>query len=124
MSILDMANTFIEMVRNNETERVLSELYAPDAVSVEAAAMEDRPRAVEGVAAIRGKHAWWDETFEVHDASVEGPFPHGDDRFAVIYGIKATHKPSGQTSDMREVGVYHVADNKIVREEFFYPSGA
>ncbi|MEM9269321.1 MAG: nuclear transport factor 2 family protein [Pseudomonadota bacterium] len=122
MSIMDLANPFVEMIRHNETERALSELYAPDAVSVEAAPMGDRPRTAEGVAAIRGKHAWWEETFEVHEASVDGPFPHGEDRFALIFALKATHKPSGETSDMKEIGVYHVADGKIVREEFFYPT--
>jgi ketosteroid isomerase-like protein len=56
---------------------------------------------------------------EVHSAEVEGPFLHGDDRFAVIFDIDATDKASGQRMPMREVAVYHVADGRIVREEFF-----
>jgi ketosteroid isomerase-like protein len=47
------------------------------------------------------------------------PFLHGDDRFAVIFDIDATEKATGQRMPMREVAVYHVADGRIVREEFF-----
>ncbi|MEO0363498.1 MAG: SnoaL-like domain-containing protein, partial [Pseudomonadota bacterium] len=69
----------------------------------------------------RGKHAWWDGAMEVHDAKVEGPFLHGDDRFGMIFEMDVTEKSSGQRSQMKELGVYTVdGEGKIVREEFFY----
>ena len=46
--------------------------------------------------------------------------PHGEDRFAVIFEAAGRDKSSGDTFEMKEVAVYHVADGKIVREEFFY----
>ena len=70
----------------------LDELYAPDAVSVEAVAMAgtDSPES-RGVEAIKGKHDWWDSAMEVHsEQKIEGPYLHGDDRFAVIFGFDAT----------------------------------
>jgi ketosteroid isomerase-like protein len=76
-----------------------------------------------GLAAIKGKHAWWQDNFEMHGGDVDGPFPHGDDRFAVIFEVDATMKATGQRSRMREVAVYHVKDGLIVREEFFYAMG-
>ena len=45
---------------------------------------------------------------------------HGEDRFAVIFEVQGKEKASGNAFDMKEVGIYHVADGKIVREEFFY----
>ena len=38
----------------------------------------------------------------------------------MIFEMSARHKESGEVSDMKEVGVYHVTDGKITREEFFY----
>ena len=49
-----------------------------------------------------------------------GPFPHGNDRFCVMFDYDVTNKPSGQRFQMEEVGLYTVADGKISKEEFFY----
>ena len=58
---------------------------------------------------------------EVHDAKVEGPFLHGEDRFGMIFEMDVTEKASGQRSQMKELGVYTVdGAGKIIREEFFY----
>ena len=57
----------------------------------------------------------------MHSEKTEGPYLHGDDRFAVIFEFDATNKHSGQRTQMKEVGVYTVDDGgKIVREEFYY----
>lgn len=61
-----------------------------------------------------------ESTFEVLDASVSDAMLHPDNRFAVIFELKAKHKESGEISDMKEVALYTVADGKIAREEFFY----
>ena len=75
---------------------------------------------MQGLDAIRGKHDWWENTFEMLGGDVSDPLPGGDDRFAVIFEIKARHKESGEVSDMKEVALYTVGDGRIVREEFFY----
>jgi hypothetical protein len=56
----------------------------------------------------------------VHDSSVRGPFPHGDDRFCALFEFEVTFKPSGQRFKMEEVALYTVEDGKIKHEEFFY----
>jgi ketosteroid isomerase-like protein len=120
VNLKDIANELVAGCRENRAAGNLAKLYADDAVSVEAADNSGAGRVSEGLDAIRGKHAWWDENFEVHDASVSDPMLHGDDRFAVIFGIDATMKSTGDRSQMKEVAIYHVADGQIVREEFFY----
>lgn len=119
MQTKEIAAELVAGCREGREAENLRKLYADDAVSVEAADFGDG-REVKGVDAIQGKHDWWNATFEVQDASTSDPMMHGDDRFAVIFDVKARNRETGQVDDMREVGLYHVADGKIVREEFFY----
>ena len=123
MTLTEIANELVAGCREHREIENLHKLYAADAVSVEAADMGGG-REVAGIEGILGKHAWWDANAEMHGGSVEGPFPHGDDRFAVIFDMDVTMKDSGHRSQMREVAIYHVAWGKIVREEFFYATGA
>ena len=119
MSLNDIAAKLVAGCRAGTAHENLPDLYAENAVSVESVD-NGMGREAHGLEAIKGKHDWWDANFEVLDANVSDPMPHGDDRFAVIFEMKAKHKESGEVSDMKEVAVYHVADDKIVREEFFY----
>lgn len=122
MTLIEIANELVAGCKEGREVENLHKLYATNAVSVEAADMGGG-RETAGIEAILGKHAWWDANAEMHGGSVDGPFPHGDDRFAVIFEMDVTMKDSGQRSQMREVAVYHVAGGKIVREEFFYSAG-
>lgn len=116
-----LAHALVAHCRNRTEAEGLATLYHPDAVSVEAMAMPGSDsRETTGVAAIRGKHDWWNATFETLSDNVDGPFLHGDDRFAVIFEVETRNRETGETSAMKEVGVYHVAAGRIVREEFFY----
>ncbi|MEM7073800.1 MAG: nuclear transport factor 2 family protein [Pseudomonadota bacterium] len=122
MTMMEVAKELVAGCREDRATENLDRLYAPDAVSAEAFAMPggEMPREVQGLDAIRGKHAWWNSTMDVLDASVTEPMVHGDDRFAVIFKMKAREKASGNVMDMEEVGVYTVSNGKITREEFFY----
>jgi ketosteroid isomerase-like protein len=119
MTLSEIANELVAGCREDRARQNLDRLYAPDAVSVEAMDMGDG-RETHGVAGIKGKHDWWESTFTTHGATVEGPFLHGDDRFSVIFGMDTTNKATGERSQGREVGVYHVQNGKITREEFYY----
>lgn len=119
MTLQDIADQLVEGCRTGGEYANLTALYDRDAVSVEPADYSGTGRETVGLEGIRGKHAWWAETFETHGTQVQGPFVHGDDRFAVIFGIDATNRQTGERVQMQEVAVYHVADGKIVREEFF-----
>jgi ketosteroid isomerase-like protein len=123
MTLHEIAQALVDGCRTHREAENLGRLYSPDAVSVEAADMGSG-REARGIEAIRGKHAWWASAAVVHEAQVEGPFLHGDDRFAVIFDMDVTMTDTGQRSRMREVAVYHVAGGRIVREEFFYGGAA
>ncbi len=98
----------------------LEKLYADDAVSVEAADMSGSGRETHGKPGIHGKHDWWDGAMEEHASTITGPFYHGEDQFSVLFDMDVTDKTSGQRMQMKEIGVYHVKDGKIAREEFHY----
>lgn len=122
MALMDIANELVAGCREDRETENLDKLYASDAVSVEAADFSGQGRETTGVDGIKGKHEWFGSMFEILDGSVSDPFPHGEDRFAVIFEMKAKNRETGAVEDMKEVGVYHVKGDKIVREEFFYPS--
>jgi hypothetical protein len=79
-----------------------------------------RGREAVGLDAIRAKHEWWKEAMIMHSMEVEGPFPHGEDRFALIFESDVEVKGLGMRRKGREVALYDMKDGKIVREEFFY----
>jgi hypothetical protein len=64
-------------------------------VSVEAMDMGGGRETV-GLAGDHGKHDWWDGAFITPGLTVEGPFLHGDDRFAVIFGMDTVDKATGE----------------------------
>ena len=109
-----------DLCREGKNLEAVNKYYADDVVSVEAAAFGDMPRTMKGIEAVRGKHHWWEENNEVHSADVQGPFPHGDEKFAALHSYETTFKPTGQRNTMTEVAVYTVKDGKVTREEFFY----
>lgn len=120
MSAAEVGRKLVELCREGRNIDAINDLYADDVVSVEAMDPPEGEREVHGVEAVRAKNQWWSANNEVHDASVSGPFPHGDDRFAVHYTFEVTFKPTGERFPMEEIGVYSVEDGKVVREEFFY----
>jgi len=119
---LEIANTYVELCRKNEHERILDTLFSPDAVSVEAGAPPGQSPEARGLAAIRAKGASWGAEHEIHAATVDGPWPNGD-RFIVRMAFDLTHKPSGRRFPMEEAALYTVENGKITREEFFYKMG-
>jgi ketosteroid isomerase-like protein len=119
MNTLEMANKLVELCRNGKNDEALTTLFAADAVSVEAFAPPGAQQESKGLQAIRGKGEWWRANFEVHSASVTGPWPHGN-RFVVGFQYDVTNKPSGNRMKLDEVGLFTIENGKIVREEFFY----
>ncbi len=115
-----IANRLVQLFNANEQDTIIAELYGPEIVSVEAVAMPGKPAEIQGLQALAEKYAWWYGAFEVHGSRTEGPFMHGTDRFAVIYWMDVTNRETQEREQMKEVGIYTVAEGKIVREEFFY----
>jgi len=121
MDVRKIGDTLVSHCNAGTERDALETLYADDALSIEAAANPVTGTAItEGKTGIRGKHDWWDNAMDTHMSKADGPYPHGDDRFAVIFEADATDKESGQRFQMKEIGVYTVAQGKIIKEEFFY----
>ncbi len=98
-------------------------LYRPDIVSTEAAEIGGMPRTVRGIVKVKEKGEWWAKNHELHSETVEGPYSHGEDRFAVHFSFEVTPKigPSaGKRTKMDEIAVYTVREGKIAAEEFYY----
>ena len=111
---MSIGTQLVKHCQNGTEMTGLSELYHAEATS-----LEPDGKNAQGVAAIKEKHQWWAENFEVHEAKVDGPFPN-DDEFTLIFEMDVTHKESQQRSKMKEVGLYKLKDDKIVSERFFY----
>ncbi|MEM8569990.1 MAG: nuclear transport factor 2 family protein [Pseudomonadota bacterium] len=115
------AEKLAQLCRENRESEGLDTIYHADAISIEAMEGPGHSREYQGLDAIRGKHEWWDGAMEIHSANLEGPFMHGDDRFAMIFEFDATERESGKRFEMKEIGIYTVDDHgKIMREEFYY----
>ena len=122
MTTFEIAKKYVELCQAHQNHTALETLFSPDAVSVEAAAMPGMPAESKGLKAIAEKGKQWMDNHEVHGAKVEGPWPNGD-RFVVRFSYDVTNKPSGKRLQMEEAALFTVDNGKIVREEFFYPTG-
>jgi SnoaL-like domain len=120
MNTQEIADRYVKLCQQGKMEACLDELYAKNAVSVEAISPPGMDKTAQGLDAIRAKGKTWGESHVVHKAEVNGPFPH-ENRFAVRFVFDVTDKPSGKRSTMDEVGLFTIENGKITREEFFYP---
>jgi ketosteroid isomerase-like protein len=122
MTTNELARKYVALCKESRHVECLDTLFAEDAVSVEAATPPVGERTTKGLAALHAKGKWWGENHTLHKSELFGPYPH-DDRFAVRFLYDITHKPSGKRLTRDEVGLFTVAEGKIVREEFFYTTG-
>ena len=122
MTTKDIGEKLVALCNQGKNLDAIATLYDPNIVSVEAMGPPDMPLETKGIDAVRGKNEWWSANHEVHSGKSEGPFVNGD-QFAVLgnYDVTAKDGPQkGQRFQMKEVGVYTVANDKIVREVFHY----
>lgn len=119
MTTKDVATQLVQLCSQGKFREATETLYSPDIVSVEAGAPPGQDRESKGLAAVKAKGEWWEANHEVHSALVEGPLVAGD-HFAVTFKLDVTFKPQSKRFTMEEVGVYKVANGKVVYEQFFY----
>jgi ketosteroid isomerase-like protein len=118
MTTHEVANKVVELCSKGQFEEALP-LYSDDVVSMEPGAPPGQSRESKGIEAVKAKAEWWRANHEVHSSVVEGPLVAGSN-FAVTFKLDVTFKPQNKRFQMEEVGVYKVANGKIVYEEFFY----
>src|SRR5262245_14835081 len=107
MSVNEIATRYVALCKEGRNADCLDELFAQDAVSVEAGAPPGADPVASGLAAIRAKSEWWNANHEVHKAEVFGPYPNGD-RFAVRFVFDITNKPSKKRFVMEEIALFTV----------------
>lgn len=115
----------VDLCKEGKNIEAVQSLFRRDAVSLEACESPNMPRKTEGLEKIVEKDKTWVASHEIHSQSVKGPFPHGENKFAVIFDIDATVKAgpwAGKRFQMEEVAVYTLKDGKIASEEFYYPT--
>ena len=122
MSAFEIGKQLVAFCKEGKNLESINTLYSENIESIEAwPPQQGGEQVTKGIEGVRGKNQWWAENHEVHSANVEGPWPHGNDRFAVRFSYDITNKPSGMRMQMDEIGLFTVADGKVVKEEFFYP---
>lgn len=114
MSVAEIAQSLVDRCRAGAFEDPYDTLFAEDAKSIEGTG-----EVSDGIATIKAKSEAWGENNAVHSVAIHGPFV-GTDQFAVHFVLEITPKQTGEKMTFAEVGVYTVADGKIVEEKFLY----
>ena len=118
MGTKEIADRLVELCRQGAFEDAQKELYAKDAVSIEAYATPAFEKETKGLDAIIEKaHKWEAMVQEMHNLTVSDPLLAANS-FACTMRMDITMKEQGRM-DMTELCVYNVKDGKIVSEEFF-----
>jgi hypothetical protein len=123
MSAQEVGQKLVAFCKAGQNIESVTTLYADHVESIEAVAMPGSSRVTRGKEAVLNKNVQWLAAHELHSTVTEGPYPHGDDRFAVRFLYDVTNKPSGRRMKLDEVALYTLENDKVVREEFFYSIG-
>ena len=124
MTAAEIGSQLVALCNEGKGLEAVERFYDEKIVSIEGEASEALPQVMEGIEAIKGKNTWWYENHDIHASTAEGPFcGHRDDQFAVRFEMDVTFKPTGERQQMTEVGLFTIADDKIVQEEFLYAVG-
>ncbi len=118
MTTQEVANRLVDLCRKGEWDKVYEELYSQDCESKEPAGA---PNAyVKGMDAILKKGENFNESVEaVHSSTVSDPIV-ADNFFSCVMAMNITFKGAPGPIDMEEICLYHVADGKVISEQFFY----
>ncbi len=123
MKALNVGQRLVELCKQGKNMESIDTLYAENVESIEATEPPLGERVTRGIEGVRRKNSDWGEQNTIHEQNVEGPYPHGEDRFAVRFSYDVTNKPSGRRMKLDEIGVFTLAAGKVVREEFYYTFG-
>ncbi len=124
MSTLEIGKQLVKFCQSGKGLDAVDSLYDEKIVSIEGQGSDAIPARMEGIGAVRGKSVWWLENHEVHSSTATGPFcGHRDDQFVVKFEMDVTDKSNAQRTQMSEVGIYTIAGDKVIQEEFLYLTG-
>ena len=119
MTTLEIGTKLVDLCKARKNQKTMETLYHSNIVSIKTGAPPGQSTEAKGIPACVEKGKMFRNRMDVHGASIEGPFPHGN-RFAVLFDYDVTPRAGGERFHMKEVALYTVEGDKIVREEFFY----
>ena len=125
MNVMEIGQKLVAAVAagREAEDAFVSEFYDADIVSIEGQSGEEMPQRMEGLEAVRGKHNWWNDNNDIHSTTATGPYcGHREDQFVIRHNMDVT-PTGGERMQMEEVGIYTLANGKIVMEEFLYLMG-
>ena len=122
MTTLEVGKKLVELCKAGKNDVAKDTLYAPEIVSVEAGGPPGQDPTSTGLQAVLAKGKWWADNHEIHSATIDGPYPNGD-QFIVKFVYDVTLKSASKRFMMEEMALFTVKDDKIVREVFFYAMG-
>lgn len=118
MTIKQVADQLIKLCKEGKVDQVQAELFADNAVSIEANDMFG-PKVTEGLAAIKQKSMHFQSMVqEFHGNDIGNPI-FSENHFALQWKFDVTFKGRPRMQ-MEEICVYKVETGKIVLEQFFY----
>ena len=117
MTTEQIAKRLAELCSQGQFETAQRELFADDAVSIEAFETPDFPKETKGLEAIIAKgHHFNSMVEEMHGGTVSEPIIAGNS-FALMMSMDMTMK-GRERGNMSELCLYQVKDGKIVSESF------
>jgi len=125
MTTAEVAQKLTSLCQQGKFDEAMEATYANNIVSLEGCEMPAQPgmpkmsRETRGLDNVRKKAQWWNENHTIHSCTTTGPFASVE-KFAVIFNLDVTFKPTGKRIQMSEVAVYTVENGKIVHEEFLF----
>ena len=119
MTTMEIGKELVALCRLGKNQDAIDRLYSPNVESIEPCAMPGMEQTQRGIAKIKGKNQWWVDNHQIHEGTVDGPYPHGN-RFILRFKYDVTPKHTGERMTLDETGLYTVQNGKIVKEEFFY----
>ncbi len=122
MSVLEIGKALVDAVNQGPAAEAafVEKYFTADTISIEGQDSDDMPAKIQGIDAIKGKHAWWFDNNTVHGTEAVGPFiGNREDQFVVHFRMDIT-PTGGERMQMDEVGLFTTSGGKVVQEEFLY----
>lgn len=119
MTTKEIGQKLVDLCKAGKNAEAMKALYANDIVSREAAAPPGQQAESKGIDSCLQRNKEWAAAHDINKANVDGPYPNGD-KFAVMFDYDLTRKADKKHLHMKEVALYTVKNDKIVREEFYY----
>lgn len=121
-TIQEIAHECIELWNQMKFRDAYARHYSDDAVKVEPTSLGgEYENEIRGARALADHEEWiWESVVVAHSIRIAaGPYI-GAGGFSVVIDSDFTMRETGERHVFREIGVYTVENEKIVREEFYY----